>query len=142
MDLDGFVKLRIAGDGLNFCEITDTLGVLPDFSYRKGDTYVDKFRTGRVIIYDEDCWLAEVKKSDNETVEECIEKFVLKLYHAVNYLKMLASRFDVTLWISLYPNSEQANFRLSRKTVCALSEMGISVDFDIAFLKEFYDGTY
>ena len=56
---------------------------------------------------------------------------------------------DVAKWLeavgfslAAYPDEEQSNIHLSPNTLKLIADIGISVDFNILFLKEFYHGTY
>ena len=139
--MTGFVTLRITGQGLILQEITDKLGRYPDYSYKKGDVYTSK-RSGRRIVYKEDAWLSEVKNKEGESLENCIEQFVLSFCYVADYLKALATKFDVCIWISAFSESEQSNVHLSEHTIVALCAIGASVDVNVMFLEDFYNGTY
>ena len=139
---NGFIKLRIAGQNLKFEEITEKLSQQPSFTYRRGDAYTPKYGGKKPITYEEDCWLLEKEKDENQTFDVAIKKFVSAFKDSTDYLKELSSSFDVTLWVSAYPDEEQSNIHLSPDTLRLIVNMGISVDFNILFLKEFYDGTY
>ena len=43
---------------------------------------------------------------------------------------------------SISENLTKYNLNLENKTLKIISDMGLIVDLDIMFLKEFYDGTY
>lgn len=139
---NGFIKLRIVGQNLKLEEITEKLSQLPSFTYRKGDSHTPKYGKEKAIIYKEDCWLLELEKDENHTFDDMINKFLSNFKNSTDYLKELSSKFDVTLWVSAYPDEEQSNIHLSPNTLKLIADIGISVDFNILFLKEFYDGTY
>ena len=139
---NGFIKLRIAGQNLNFEEITQKLSQQPSFIYRKGDCYTPKFGDKQPIIYEEDCWIFEVEKQEDETFDDMLYAFLIRFIKSKEYIKELSDNFDATLWVSVYPDGEQSNIHLEKKTLKILSDMGLVVDLDIMFLKDFYDGTY
>ena len=68
--------------------------------------------------------------------------FLTRFIKSKEYIKELSDNFDATLWVSVYPDDEQSNIHLENKTLKIISDMGLIVDLDIMFLKEFYDGTY
>ena len=142
MKENGFIKLRIVGQNLKLEEITEKLSQLPSFTYRKGDRYTPKYGEKKAIVYKEDCWLLTLEKDESQTFDDAINEFLSKLKNSTDYLKELSSNFDVTLWISAYPDEEQSNIHLSPDTLKLIANMGISVDLNNLFLKEFYDGTY
>ena len=139
--MNSFIKLRISGDGLNLQEITDQLGLLPSHTSRKGDAFISRWRHEK-IIYQEDCWLAEHEPSEGAKLELEIEHFATQLKPSAAYLKSLSEKYNVTFWISAYPEGEQANVHITAKTIGILSELGATLDCSMAFLKEFYDGKY
>lgn len=136
--MNGFVKLRITGEGLPIQDVTNKLERTPDFSYKKGDVFIDERFKRRPVIYKEDCWLVEAEKNNDESLEECIERFILGFNEKTSYLKEFSKRFNLTVWISAYPEKEQTNIHLSAETTAIIAAMGASIDYNIAFLKEFY----
>ena len=137
-----FIKLRITGQNLNLEEITEKLSHKPSFTYRKGDSYIPKYADKKPIMYKEDCWLLEVEKDVTQTLDDTIIKFVSNFTDKTGYLQELSGEYDVTLWVSAYPDEEQSNIHLSPDTLKVIADMGISVDFNILFLKDFYEETY
>ncbi len=142
MQQKGFIKLRISGQNLNFEEISRMLAQQPSFTCRKGDCYTPKFGDKKPVIYEEDCWLLETEKDGELSFDDAIKMFLSKVKKSTDYLKELSSGFDVTLWISAYPDEQQSNIHLSPDTLKMIADMGISVDMNSLFLKELYDGTY
>ena len=142
MEGKGFVKLRITGQDLNLEQINNELSQQPSFTYRKGDTYTPKFGDKQPIIYKEDCWLFEVEKQEDETIDATVYSFLTKFEKSKEYLNKLSQKAELTLWVSVYPDNEQSNIHLENKTLKLLADIGLVVDFDIMFLKDFYDATY
>ena len=142
MEGKGFVKLRITGQDLNLEQINKELSQQPSFTYRKGDTYTPKFGDKQPIIYKEDCWLFEVEKQEDETIDATVYRFLTKFVKSKEYLNKLSQKAELTLWVSAYPDNEQGNIHLENKTLKLLADFGLVVDFDIMFLKDFYDVTY
>ena len=141
MIINGFIDLRIGGQGLNLNEITQTLSIRPDHAYKKGDMVFSKI-TKTETVHKEDSWIAGVKVEEGGSLEKATVRFLEKLRPNSDYLKMLASSFDVILWLSLYPDNEQMNVHLSPSIIAQVYEMGISIDVEAAFLKQIYEGNY
>ena len=142
MEGKGYVKLRITGQDLNLEQINNELSQQPSFTYRKGDTYTPKFGDKQPIIYKEDCWLFEVEKQEDETIDATVYRFLTKFEKSKEYINKLSQKAELTLWVSVYPDNEQSNIHLENKTLKLLADIGLAVDFDIMFLKDFCDGTY
>ena len=142
MEGKGFVKLRITGQDLDLEQIKKELLHQPSFVYRKGDCYTPKFGDKKPVVYKEDCWILEGEKQDVETIDGMLYRFLTELEESKKYLKEISDNADVALWVSVYPNSEQSNIHIENNTLKLLADMGLVIDFDIMFLKEFYDATY
>ena len=137
-----YINLRISGLGLNLQEITNQLGIMPVNTCMRGEIHIDEKYGGRETVFQEDVWLAEYKPYENAKFEEELENFVTQLKPSAIYLKSLAEKHAVTVWISSYPESEQANVHITSATINALSEIGATLDCSMAFLKDFYEGNY
>ena len=142
MEGKGFVKLRVTGQDLNLEQINKELSQQPSFTYRKGDTYTPKFGDKQPIIYKEDCCVFDVEKQEDETIDATVYRFLTKFVKSKEYLNKLSQKAELTLWVSVYPDNEQSNIHLENKTLKLLADIGLVVDFDIMFLKDFYDITY
>ena len=142
MNGKGFVKLRIAGQNLNFEEITQALSQKPSCTYKKGECYTPKYGDKQPIVYKEDIWVFEVEKQENETIDNMVYNFLTNFENSIEYINKLSSNSDLTLWISVYPDDEKSNIHLENKTLKLIADMGLVIEFDIMFLKDFYEGTY
>ena len=89
MEGKGYVKLRITGQDLNLEQINNELSQQPSFTYRKGDTYTPKFGDKQPIIYKEDCWLFEVEKQEDETIDATVYRFLTKFEKSKEYINKL-----------------------------------------------------
>ena len=139
--MTGFLKLWIGGEGLRLDEITSILKIQPTYSYKKGDTHYDKY-TKKTITYVEDCWMFAKKEIETEQLEQEMLRFIALFENNTEYIKSLAKKFKVFLWLSVYPESEQYNVHLSHKVVEAIYKLGVPIDIEVADLRAFYDGTY
>lgn len=138
---NAFVKLRITGQNLDFEQLNRELSHQPSFSYRKGDSHTPKIGDKQSVIYKEDCWIFEIEKHEDETIDNMLYGFLTEFKQSQEYLKSLSDN-DVTLWVSVYPDELQSDIHLENKTLKLLADMGLSVDFYVMFLNDFYDGTY
>ena len=140
--IKGFICLRISGLGLDIQSITNSLKVRPDKAYKKGDSYVDIKYGNEPIVYQEDCWRVQIKTQSEESIEEALERFIDTFIPAADYLNSISSKFDATIWVSTYPESEQVNIRISPKAIHNLCKLGVALDVGAIYLKQFYEGTY
>ena len=86
--------------------------------------------------------LAAYKPCENAKLEDELEHFVMQLKPSAAYIKSLAEKHAVTVWISSHPEGIQANIHISSVTINVLREMGATLDCSMAFLKDFYEGNY
>jgi len=135
-----FINLRISGQELNLGKITEQLGISPAHSYRKGETFFDEKRGGEKIVCQEDCWLAGTETEPGETMGQALSRFIGDLLPFADFLKRLSKNVDITIWASVYPESEQVNFHLSAEIIAALHQIGAGFDGSALFLRQFYDG--
>ena len=142
MEKRGFLRLRITGHNLNHKEITSKLNQKPSFLYHEGESYIPEYGDKKAIIYKEDCWLLEIEKDETLTFDDAIFSLLAPYKKSAEFLYELSVTFNVTLWISVYPDQNISNIYLSSKTLKLLSDMGISINFTTSFLKGFYDETY
>ena len=137
-----FVTLRISGQGLALQEITDRLGVLPSTAYRKGDAFLDAKLGHGATVYQEDCWLYQAEGADGEPLDQVLAGFVETFEGAADDLRALSDSCAVTLWVSSYPEEEQTNFHIDRKTIAFLAGIHATLDLSVSFLGSIYQGGY
>ena len=140
MENRAFISLRISGQELNLREITKQLHMSPTHAYKKGESFLDRWRGGEKIVYREDCWLAETETEPGETPELALTRFVVELLPFTDFLKRLSQSADITILVSVYPESEQVNLHLSPEVIAALYQIGAGFDGSVLFLRQFYDG--
>jgi hypothetical protein len=139
LTMNAFINLRISGVGLDLQKITRSLLLEPDGSYKKGDVVISNI-TGKETVHKEDSWIAGIETQGKKSVEDAVVSFLETLEPHSAYLKELSSSFDVTLWLSLYPEYEQMNVHLSHSVIAQAYEMGVSIGVSAMFLKDFYEG--
>jgi len=137
-----FINLRISGAGLDLQEITTQLPIHPANTGKKGDVIIGQWSFEENTTLQEDFWLGEHRSDEKLKLEENLEHFMMKLKPAAAYLRTLAEKHHVTIWVSAYPENEQANIHISLATINILSEIGATLDCSMAFLKDFYEGNY
>ena len=137
-----FVSIWIYGRGLKIEEISEVLNIDPTYKYKEGDIFISIRPNGKEIQYKEDCWIGGIESQNNETVEDCIERFIKILLPSTDYIYGLSKKFNIIINVSTYPYGEQNNVHFSNNILQIISKMGASLDCTTAFLKVFYDGNY
>ncbi len=139
MGYKAYLYLIIEGQDLQFDEISEKLSCMPQFSYKRGETFYDRFERCDKT-QDKDCLMFYVETNENEDFERCLEAFVEKVYVSKEVLNRISQKNDVIFKLSVYPEKVQCLIPLAAKTISRLAEMGASVVIDSMFLKEFYEG--
>ena len=134
----GSITLRINGEKLDLENISKQLNMEPRYACHSGSKYYDKYEKSEKL-YSEDIWLFSMDMTDDESIDCAINKFV-DLF--IRFSDFLAQQESVTIWISLYPETEQFNIHVSKCSISKLCKLGIDFDIEIAHLQTIYDGTY
>ena len=137
-----FINLRISGTAIDLQEITEQLPIPPVNTGKKGDVVMNRSPLEKRTVIQEDFWIGEHRFDENASLEENLECFLIRLRASAAFLKFLSKKHDVTIWVSAYPETEQANMHISVEAINILSEIGATLDCSMAFLKDFYDGIY
>jgi hypothetical protein len=141
--IPGYFSLRISGDNLDLDEITKMIGVMPSYSYKKGERRrVRIVKELQEVIYSEDCWIKQYKIPKQTEIYKALGRFLNKLLPKTYFLNDLAKKARITLWISVYPEDIRANINLPNKIIQSVSNMGIDMDVSFSFLQDFYNGNY
>jgi len=117
-------SLRIAGEGLDFDEISRTLGLTPTHQHRKGEPHGHGSRRQDVWIFD-----APIDR------ERPLHEHIMALWDAVRsqipYLRELKRKFDVNVFCGYRSNSPTAGFEVDHRCLGLFGELevpfGISV---------------
>ena len=139
--MKSFVKLRVAGEGLDVYKISDKLEIENSMAYKKGDDLQSRFDK-EITTAKEDCYLASFESEDNESAEACLGRVLKTLKPHSNYLRSLSEKAEISVWISLYPEEFQMNFHLSPENMKMIIDMGASFDMSAMYLEKLYDGSY
>ena len=141
MYISCYIDLRISGIGLDLDKISNALKIKPNHSHKKGDKLFDRI-TSKEIEYTEDYWIYGVKTDEQQPVDLEIERFALRFTPYAAFFRKLSEESTITCWVSIFPEAEQCNIHLTRKTVEALHDIGATFDLSFAYLQTFYDGAY
>ena len=117
-------SLRIAGEGLDLNEISQTLGLTPTHQHRKGEPHGEGSRRRDIWIYE-----APVDR------ERPLHEHIMALWDAVRpqipYLRELKRRFDVSVFCGYRSNSSTAGFEVDHRCLGLFAELevpfGVSV---------------
>jgi len=123
-------SLRIMGDDLSPAEITRLLGCEPTKGEAKGDRIVGP-KTGHVRIARTGMWRLEAGRCTPENFDAQIEEILSKLNPDLDMWAMLTRKYAVEIFSGLFLNELNEGFVVSAKTVRALGERGIEIQFDV-----------
>ena len=135
--MKSFLSLRISGIYIDVDMISEQFGK-PHYTYKKGQEMMSKFNE-KADVYDEDCCIYSTESTHSETAEMCLNRFLKTILPKSKLLKSMSEIYNITLWISIYPDDEQNNFHISKDSLKAIYNMGITLDISTYFLKEFYE---
>lgn len=130
-----FFSMRITGDNLDFNSISEKLGIKNAVYHNKG---ISLLQNDEEIVFDEDIWESKIEIKDDESLQNVIDKHVELLFRCYQYIKELSSTNEISLWLTVYPDNYQLNFRLSEKTMKMISQMKINFDISIMNLHDLY----
>lgn len=136
-----FVNLRISGQSIDFERITESLSISPNHICKKDDMKYDKI-TKKHFTCSEDCWTGGIQIENEEETENKINGFIDLLYENKEMIQQLSKCHNITLWITLHPDTIQFNLHLSNKVLKKINELGIDIDITCMYLQEFYSGSY
>ena len=117
-------SLRIAGEGLDFEEISRTLGLTPTHQHRKGEPHGQGLRRQDIWIYD-----APIDR------ERPLHEHIMALWDAVcpqiPYLRELKQKFHVDVFCGYRSNNSTAGFEVDHRCLGLFAELevpfGVSV---------------
>ncbi|MEO6278673.1 DUF4279 domain-containing protein [Roseateles sp.] len=119
--------IRVFGDDLNPDEITKLLGCEPTKSHRRGDLISpnrgNQRRNGM--------WCLTVPDAEPENYEEQVNQLLAGLTPDLSVWHQLGQRFEVDLFCGFFMDNRNQGFVLSIRTLAALTERGITPEFDV-----------
>ena len=130
-----YICVRISADKLDLDEISKELDFDNAACYKNG---TDGEFKGEKIKYNEDIWLTKTVVDDNDLILT-LEQITDKLYNKKSFFETLPLKCDFSVWITLYPESFQSNFRFCNDVLRKISEIGATLDLSVMDLQELYD---
>ena len=124
------VSLRVRGDDLDPAEITRTFGVEPDFSARKGESWL---RRGRTVIQASGIWTRRVRHGAAPVwdLERAVHTLLADLPTDLEIWRALGSRYTLDIFCGLFMSNENQGTQLSAATLLVLGERGLVLDIDV-----------
>ena len=121
-----FIKLRISGNGLPHEEIRGKLKINAEYNYNE---------LADCIIY--------TKEADlSVPIDTLVGGFVDELYAERDFLLSLSASYEMTLWLSVYPEKEQAQIGISNSNLQKIADCGVDFHATVMFLEQFYNGAF
>ena len=118
------VSLRIAGEGLDFDEISRTLGLTPTHQHRKGEPHGQGSRQ-------QDIWIYDPPIDRQRPLHEHITALWDAVRPQIPYLRELKRRFHVDVFCGYRSNSSTAGFEVDHHCLGLFTELevpfGVSV---------------
>ena len=130
-----FINLRISGEKLDFDEINSVINVSNVVCHKKGEVHVYK---NQEVTFGEDVWITHFEVGEDKNLEIELEQFINKIYESRFYISKLCLENDISLWVTVYPDTYQLNLHLSGITIKRIYEFGIDFDLSIMCLNELY----
>lgn len=122
---------RIMGASLNPDKVSTLLGISPDDSHRRGDPRRNKAGVAQYAPFSEGIWqLYSCEKSTDVEAHltEIINRFKGK-DRALLELQAMGCRIDI--FLGLIGIDGNYGFSVSRRSLEALSQLGVSIGFDV-----------
>ena len=127
-----FVNFRISGQNIDLEGMSKALNIPPTYVCKKGNTNYDKI-TKQTFTYTEDVWTYDIEIKNEDETEKRMEEFVDLFYKNKEHVRKISKIHDVTLWITIYPDSHQYHLRFSKNVLNKISELG--VDFGVTCMQ-------
>jgi hypothetical protein len=113
-------SLRISGDGLDFDEITRTLGLTPTHTHRKGEQRKPHSKT-----WPNDAWKYEPQIDRERPLDEHIMAIWNAVRPQIPYLRNLKRNFKVDIFCGYRSNSSTAGFNVDHRCLGLFTELEI-----------------
>lgn len=121
--------LRIHGEGLDFDEISRTLGVQPTYTHRKGECN-SKQRPD--LEWKDDAWHYGVGLDESRPLQDHILALWQVLKFHVPYLKALKERFKVDTFCGYRSNNQTAGFEVDYR--CLEMFTALEIPFGLSII--------
>lgn len=123
------VSLRFFGDDLDPDEITRRLGCEPTVGVRKGGIWLTA--QGREKVAGRGSWRLHVERRSPGDLDAQILELLAKLSADLNVWTELSERFNADVFCGLFMASGNAGLTLNPRTIAAVGERGLMLNFDI-----------
>jgi len=124
------IALHISGDGLDFDEVTRTLGLTPTCTLRRGEILEDVGQPA-----ERDLWAYRPLTEDGMTMDECVMRLWDALRAHKDYLRVLKRHFQVTVQCSCmsrrigkHPPVNMGGLRLGHECLSFFTELEIPLN--------------
>jgi len=121
-------SLRITGQGLDFDEISESLGLVASQSHRAGEA--QKFGE----LFSQDIWLLESPLGKHKHLETHLKWLVRQLKPGFAYLRTLKSRYKIDVFCH-YTGYGDGGMSLSPTALSIFIEIGIKLELSIIVLR-------
>ena len=130
-----YINIRISADSLNFEKLNDELNFDNSVICKKGN--IGEYK-GEKFTFSEDIWQSKIEVTDDDLIEN-LRLIVDKLYGKKLFLQTLPCECDFSIWITIYSERIQSNFRFDKDILNKISAIGASLDITVMNLQEFYE---
>jgi hypothetical protein len=140
-----FMYLEIEGESIDFQELESSFKGLEIFQAKKGEKIIKSKRHPEIYkIREHDFWNGcwECKQKEGQELDELISAFIDKYLYDKNYILTLHDRYDVNMYLSVYPVENQYYMPMPKKIMSRLVDINMDIGFSVSHLQEYYDGSY
>lgn len=122
--------LRIHGDELDLDRVTQSLGLKPDFSGRKGEHIGDNPRRA---VFESNLWGLRSNDEFSASFEQQLQAFVARLEERGEALSALARRpgVDAELLLGYSSSGGQGGLTLSAELLARIASLGLDIYLDL-----------
>lgn len=130
-----YINIRISANSLNLEKINSELNFDNSVFCKKGN--IGEYR-GEKFTFNQDVWQSKIEVKDDDLIEN-LRIIVNKLYGKKLFLQTLPCECDFSIWITIYSEKTQSNFRFDKDILNKIVAVGASLDISVMNLQEFYE---
>ena len=119
---------------MDFDEINKELSYDNAVCYKKGDN--GEYR-GEKFKFSEDIWQMKTEVEDKDLIKT-LRQIIVDLYNKKSFLQTLSSKCDFSIWITIYSESVQSNYRFDNDVLSKIAEIGATLDLSVMNLEAFF----
>ncbi len=116
-------SLRIFGAHVDFNAISQTLGLSPTYTHRKGEK--------RIEVFKHDMWLYQVPVDENEALGHHIDALWATLQPHAGYLLELKKSYTVDIFLGYRSNSCTAGFEIPSSSLVIFVQLDIPLGVSV-----------